>query len=986
MMSVQHRVVLFSFLLAGIASIGVVGCGSSESATPPTVATADRALADTVRPPVDRARPPAGTWAERQLRQMSLQEKIAQLFIIRLDGFFQNAQAPSYRETTALVEELGAGGMMFGPGTPMTQVTMANDLQRKADIPLLVSQDTEWGVGMRIDQATTFPPAMALGATRDPSLAYRVGRATAREARALGVHQVYAPVADVNNNPKNPIINIRSFGESPKLVGTMASAFAQGAQDGGTMATVKHFPGHGDTDVDSHMALPVLRFDRARLDTLELVPFREVMDDGIGSVMTGHLALPELESDASVPASLSKTVTTDLLREEMGFDDLVVTDALNMDAVRREFGVGETAVRVLEAGADLILMSTDPWVAHDAVEDAVRSGRIDTASINRSVRRLLNAKEELGLHERRYVPLDTTRRRVDRRSHKVLAAATARESLTLLNNRENLLPLTPPDEYRTLVVKLSGTESPGEGRDFVKALSEQPAIGSVDVRRLDPRSDQADMVDHLQAAERYDLVVAASYLSVRAWSGSIGFKDLHRTFLDRLLSDGGPPTVLAAFGNPYAPSGLQPKPEAVLAAYSAGPPSQRAAAQAIGGAAPTPGRLPVTIPELAEQGAGTTLPAVSPRRGYAESVGMDGRRLAQVDSVLRQAMLDRAFPGAAMAVGRGDVIPKLDTHGYYTYEQTKPVQTTSQYDVASLTKTVATTTALMLLTEQDRVSLDATVATYLPDFAQNGKGEVTVRQLLTHSSGLKPYLGPDERGPTPQALVDTILAQPLAYEPGTQSKYSGLNFITLMRIVETVTNQAFDVYCTDNIFEPLGMDQTGFYSTDRDAEWVVPTTDTAGTTYRGSVHDPMARAMGGVSGNAGLFSTAEDLSRFAYMLTHDGRIDGRSFLEPETIERFTQKSDVPGSTRALGWDTKSPEGYSSAGDLFDVSSYGHTGYTGTSLWIDPTQDLFVLLLTNRVYPDDTSEQIQQVRPAVANEVHESIVGPPTPLLPGTPPE
>ena len=917
---------------------------------------------------------------------MTLQEKIAQLFIIRLDGLYQNAQAPSYRETTALVEEFGAGGMMFGPGTPMTQVTMANDLQRTAEIPLLVSQDTEWGVGMRIDRATTFPPAMALGATRTPSLAYRAGYATAREARALGVHQVYAPVADVNNNPKNPIINIRSFGESPELVGTMASAFAEGAQDGGTIATVKHFPGHGDTDVDSHMALPVLRFDRARLDTLELEPFREVMAGGIGSVMTGHLALPALESDASVPASLSETVTTDLLREEMGFDDLVVTDALNMDAVRREFGVGETAVRGLEAGADLILMSTNPRGAHNAVEEAVASGRLDTTTINTSVRRVLQAKEKLGLHERRYVPLDTTRRRVNRRSHEGLAAATARESLTLLNNQDDLLPLTPPDEYSTLVVKLSGTESPGEGKPFVKALSDQPAIGRVDVRRLDPRSDETDMVDHLQAAESHDLVVVASYLSVQAWSGSIGFKDLHRTFLDRLLSDGGPPTALAAFGNPYAPSRLQPTPGAVLAAYSASGPSQRAAAQAIGGAAPTPGRLPVTIPNLAERGAGETLPRVSPRRGYPESVGMDGQRLAQADSVLRAAMLDHAFPGAAMAVGRGDVIPTLEGHGYYTYEQTKRVKPTSQYDVASLTKVVATTTAIMLLTEQDRVSLDSTVATYLPEFAKNGKEDITVRRLLSHSSGLKPYLGPDERGPNPQALVDTIMAQPLAYEPGKASKYSGLNFITLMRIVETVTNRAFDVYCRENIFEPLGMDQTRFYSIDRKAQWVVPTTDTAGTMYRGSVHDPMARAMGGVSGNAGLFSTAKDLSRFAYMLTHEGRIDGRQFLEPETIARFTQKSDVPGSTRALGWDTKSPTGYSSAGDRFDVSSFGHTGYTGTSLWIDPTQGLFVLLLTNRVYPDDTSEQIQQVRPKVANEVHESIVGPPEPLLPGTVPE
>ena len=961
--------------MVALVGVGVVGCGSGAPAAAPSASAA----------PPDTARPPAADWAEQQLRRMSMKEKIAQLFIIRLDGYFQNAQSPSYRETAALVEDFGAGGMMFGPGTPMTQVTMANDLQRTAEIPLLVSQDTEWGVGMRIDEATTFPPAMALGAARDASLAYRVGHATAREARALGVHQLYAPVADVNNNPKNPIINVRSFGENPARVGGLAAAFAQGAQAGGTLATVKHFPGHGDTDVDSHMALPVLRFDRARLDSLELVPFRRVMDAGVASVMTAHLALPELAADRTVPASLSKTITTGLLRDDLGFDGLVVTDALNMDAVRQEFGVGETAVRVLEAGADLILMSTDPWVAHDAITTAVDTGRIDTAEINRSVRRLLEAKQRLGLHERRYVTLDSTRHRVDRRAHEVLSETVARRSLTLLRNEDGLLPLTPPDAKSTLVVKLSDSEAPGVGGPFVDALADYPAIDSLGVRRLDPRSDSADVAEHLAAARTYDVVVVPSYLRVRAWSGSIGFTDRHRRFLDSLLTD-GPPTVLAAFGNPYAPSGLDPQPEAVLAAYSDGAASQEAAAQALAGASPTPGRLPVTIPEFADRGAGTTLPVVAPRYGHPEEAGLDGRRLAQVDTLLRRAMLDGAFPGAALAVGRGDVVPHLEGHGYYTYDQKKPVQTTSQYDVASLTKVVATTTAVMLLTERDSLSLDAPVARYLPDFAQNGKEAVTVRQLLSHSSGLKPYLGPDERGPSRQAVLDTVMAQPLAYAPGTASRYSGLNFIALMRLVETVSGRSFDTFCRTEIFDPLGMDQTRFYELDRTARWVVPTTDTAGTTYRGSVHDPMARAMGGVSGNAGLFSTARDLARFAYMLTHEGRIDGRQFLQPETIEQFTAPADVPGSTRALGWDTKSPEGYSSAGDEFDVSSFGHTGYTGTSLWIDPTQDLFVLLLTNRVYPDDSTDQIQQVRPRVANEVYEAIVGPPRPLLPGGPPK
>jgi CubicO group peptidase (beta-lactamase class C family) len=365
---------------------------------------------------------------------------------------------------------------------------------------------------------------------------------------------------------------------------------------------------------------------------------------------------------------------------------------------------------------------------------------------------------------------------------------------------------------------------------------------------------------------------------------------------------------------------------------------------------------------------------------------MDGRQLADVDSVLRAAMLDRAFPGAAVAVGRGDVVTKLDGHGYYTYDNKKPVQTSSFYDLASLTKVVATTTAAMLLTERDSIALDDAVSTYLPNFSQNGKDAVTIRQLLSHASGLKPYLDPDERGPTRAALLDTIMAQPLAYTPGTKSEYSGLGLITAMHLVETVTGRPFDAFCRDEIFDPLGMHDTGFRAVDTTADpSVAPTTDTADTHFQGTVHDPIARAMDGVSGNAGLFSTAEDLARFAYMLTHEGRIDGRQFLEAETIETFTSTADVPGSTRALGWDTKSPDGYSSAGDRFGNSSFGHTGYTGTSLWIDPTEDLFVILLTNRVYPDDTDTQIREVRPKVANEVHEAIVGPPQPLLPGPAP-
>ncbi|WP_259221230.1 glycoside hydrolase family 3 N-terminal domain-containing protein [Salinibacter ruber] len=978
MMSSSRR----SFMAAGLVVVLAVAALIFGAPGPVPLSAgssmSDRGAADTAEAP------PKSSWAGRQFRDMTLDEKIAQLFVVRIDGEFQNANTPSYRETVALVEEFGAGGLIFGPGTPMTQIAMANDLQAKAERPLLVAQDTEWGVGMRIDAATSFPPAMAIGATRDASHAYRVGYATAREARALGVHQLYAPVADVNNNPKNPIINVRSFGESPSLVGTMASAFTRGAQRGGTLATVKHFPGHGDTDVDSHINLPVLRFDRSRLDSLELPPFRQAFDAGVRSVMTGHLALPEIAAD-SVPATLSRPLTHGLLREELGFDGLVVTDALNMQAVTRTFGVGETAVRVLEAGADLVLMSTNPHAAHQAVRQAVTSGRIDTTEINDSVRRLLRVKQDLRLHETRRVSLDTTRHRVAQRSHEVLARTVARESLTLLANADSLLPLTPPEQHDALVVTLSDSEYPGTGDTFVDRLRAQPAIETLDTRRLDPRSDSTDVNDHLADAADYDVVVVPSFLRVQAWSGSIGLSDMHHDFLEDLAGT-DTPVAFVAFGNPYAPTGLEPAPGAILAAYGSGEASQRAAAQALGGGAGTPGRLPVTIPGVAEKGEGRRLAPVAPREGPPESVGMDGAQLARLDTLLRSAMLDGAFPGAAVAVGRGPALARLDAYGYHTYDETKPVQTGTQYDLASLTKVVATTTAVMKLYEADSLELDAPVARYLPDFAQNGKEAVTVRQLLAHSSGLKPYLDPDERGPTRAALLDTLMAQPLTYTPGTRSTYSGLNAIALMRIVETISGRPFDAFCRTHIFEPLGMDQTGFYDTDVTRAWVAPTTDTAGTRRRGSVHDPMARDMNGVSGNAGLFSTAADLARFGYMLTHEGRIDGRQFLEPKTIETFTAQADVPGSTRALGWDTKSAEGYSSAGDEFSAASFGHTGYTGTSFWVDPAEDLFFVLLTNRVYPDDTADQITQVRPRAADIVHRAIDGPPRPLLPGPAPE
>ena len=924
-------------------------------------------------------------WAEQQLAQMTLEEKVSQLFSVWASGYFQNVEEKSYWELVDLVENFQVGGVIFGRGDLMAQATRANDLQQRAPRPLLISQDMEWGPGMRLSQASTFPPAMAIGATRNPEYAYLAGYATAREARTLGAHQVYAPVADVNNNPENPVINIRSFGAQPDLVAQMAADAVRGLQIGGAIATVKHFPGHGDTDTDSHLDLPIIPFDRARLDTLELIPFRAAIQAGVESVMTAHLAFPALEPDSTVPGTLSPAITTGLLRDDLGYDGLIVTDALDMQGVTKHFGAGETAVRVLEAGADMLLMSEDPYVARKAILDAIASGRLTEARIDQSVRRILEKKEEMRLPERRLVSMEAVQQYVAQRRHKVLEDVIARESITLLRNEDDLLPLTPPEGKRVLVVTLNDSENPYVGGSFIRTLRDGPSIGGVAVRRLHAGSDDDDYAQVLEDATRFDVVVVASFLRVRSWSGRIGLPEDQAEFLNAIAQIESP-VALTSFGNPYAVMSVDEQPTAYLAAYGTNRASQQAAAQALTGQVGTPGRLPVSIPDRYDYGAGITLEQVSPRVDAPEAIGMDGRQLYRLDSLLHAGILNEAFPGAAVAVGRGPTIAMLDGVGYHTYEATDEATATSRYDLASLTKVVATTTAIMKLYEAGDVDLAAPVVEYLPEFGQNGKEAITVRQLLSHSSGLKPYLGTDERGPTPQAIVDTIMAQPLAYEPGTESRYSGLNMITLLKIVETVSGQDFAAYCDEHIFEPLGMYSTGFRPVGTVDSTVVPATDTTGTLVQGFVHDPMAQDMGGTSGNAGLFSTAEDLARYATMLVNDGRIYGEQFLDKETISLFTRRvNDVPNTTRALGWDTRSDEGYSSAGSLFGPQSYGHTGYTGTSFWIDPDEDLYAILLTNRVYPDDTDRQIAQYRAQFADIVYRSMIAPPEPLLPDAPP-
>ncbi len=932
-------------------------------------------------PTEDELWPGTAEWAESQLSEMSLEQKVSQLFSARAYSHYTSVDDPEYQKLVDFVERFEIGGLTFFQGDPLEQATLVNDLQSRSRTPLLISQDMEWGAGMRIEHTTTFPRTMALGATRDEKLAHYAGFVTAREARALGTHQVFAPVADINNNPNNPIINVRSFGEKPGLVARMATAFARGVQDGGALSTAKHFPGHGDTATDSHAALPILPFGMDRLETVELVPFRALVDAGIMSIMTGHLAFPQVESDPNVPATLSRRVTTDILRNQLGFHGLIVTDALDMAGVTANFSTGQVALRAFEAGADMLLLSEDPYSARAAILQAVRDGRISEDRVDESVMRILRAKAWAGLDEDRLVDIMSLRQKVATEDHLAVSHTIARKSLTLLRNEGNLLPLQ--DASSVLVVTLSDGTDPAVDRSFVASLRRQAPRTRFQRRLLDDRSHPDEYQAVLEEASQYNAVIVPAFVYVRSWSGRINLADKNLRFLSDLVR-GATPVALISFGNPYIVIGLE-QPEAYLTAYSASEASQSAAVEALVGKSAVEGRLPITIPDLYDYGSGMDLSQIWIREGYPATVGMSADSLSSVDSLIQASIVDEAFPGAALAIGRGGVLAKLEGYGYFTYEKKEAITPRSVFDLASLTKVVATTTAAMKLYDEGRLDLEERVATFLPEFAHGGKSDIRIRHLLTHSAGLIPFRPFHQMGVTTrEALIDSIMAEPLLYEPGTESRYSDLGMITMMLVVEQITGDSFDTYAREHIFEPLGMYATGFRRTGTADTTIVPTEFDESFRNRlvqGEVHDESAWILGGTSGHAGVFSTAEDLSKLAYMLIHEGRIGGEQFIEPETVRRFTRAVDSDLSTRALGWDTKSPDGYSSGGERFGPNSFGHTGFTGTSFWVDPDQDLFVILLTNRVFPTRENRKIVQVRPKLADLAYGAIIGPPDLLLP-----
>jgi beta-glucosidase-like glycosyl hydrolase/CubicO group peptidase (beta-lactamase class C family) len=909
-------------------------------------------------------------WVENIISKMTLEEKAGQVVFPHAYGRYMSADSPDYQRLVKLVKERKVGGLIFFLSNIYDQAILTNKMQELADVPLLISADFERGVAQRAVDATLFPYNMGIGAADDAELTYQMGKIIAEEGRALGVHQNYAPVADVNNNPFNPIINVRSFGEDVSLVQRLSNAFLKGIQEGGMLATSKHFPGHGNTDTDSHRSLPTISGSKQDLWKTELAPFKSNIENGVMSFMIGHLDVPAFEQKSGLPSTLSKSIVTELLQYEMRFKGLIVTDAMGMRAITNSFTTAEATVLALKAGNDAILFPNNPEESIGAIIEAVKKGELTEERLDHSIRKILLAKKWAGLDKNKFIDLNDIANKVGTNSHWETAKKLARKSITLVKNDDSIIPLTSDSKRNFLNISLLDSRIPGAERYFNSLLSQR--LTKFNSRTLLINGTDEDYKAALEAAKNSDVIFLSVYLKVRAYEGNLGLTDRQAQLVNDLLKL-NKTVVFTSHGNPYILS-LFPDASTYLCNYGDTEVSEQALAEAIFGEIDIRGNLPVSIPNSSYAfGSGIKLNQSALRNEYFPLPG-DRNKFKEADNLVEHAISDTAFPGAVLLIAKDGKVIYEKAYGKYTYDYTsKRMSTNTIFDLASLSKVIATTTAAMICYDRKLIDLDDKVAKHIPEFGQNEKENITIRNLLVHNSGLVAWKKFYEHYNNPEDVLKDIYASPLEYPTGTKMVYSDLGMITLAKIIEKVTGKTLDVFCKDEIFDTLGMSNTMYNPPASLKDRIAPTEFDNYWRMRqlvGEVHDEAASLLNGVAGHAGLFSTASDLSKILQMLMRKGNYQGKQFIKPETIELFTKKQSDQ-SSRALGWDTKSPEG-SSAGNLFSNLSYGHTGYTGTSVWNDPTRNLFVVFLTNRVYPTRNNTKLLRLRPILHDAVIKAI--------------
>jgi beta-N-acetylhexosaminidase len=913
-----------------------------QSAPTVTASAAKRSTSTAPLPPAPKRKlnPVAERWVTSTLRKMSVDEKIGQVMCVTYFGGLVSTKSKPYEELLRQVEGMHVGGfIVVTEGSPLGTVrsrvyptaVLANQLQRHARIPLLIGADFETGTAMRLADGTAFPDPMAVAAAGSPKDAYEIGRITALEARAVGVNWVFAPVSDVNNNPDNPIINIRSFGEDPGRVAEFVSAFVRGAEENGVIATAKHFPGHGNVSTDSHIDLPIVGSDRHQLETIELVPFRAAIAAGVSSIMTAHLAVPAIEPDTEVPATLSSHILTDLLRKQLHFEGLTVTDALDMGGVARRYPPGEAAVRALLAGADVLLMPPVPDAAFAAVKEAVDSGRIPQSRLDEAVTRILRAKAALGLQRDRIVSIDALNSRFGRPEWKETALDIADRGVTLVRDAAHRLPLDSTRPARYLLAIVSGDSDPYPGEILEEEI--RPRVDTLEVIRTDTRFVKVSSLS-VPAPGSYDVAIIALFVHVKDRKGTIGLPDEQAALVKQLLQS-GKPAAIVCFGNPYLIARF-PSAPTWLAVFSTSDVAQQAAGRALFGQVAIAGHQPVSVPDAAGQtlriGAGISVPA-NPMKLRPAGAAEDAR-LQPVWTLLEKAVADRTISGGVVAVGHGNSLA-LHASGNAAGRPSAALQPSAVFDASSLEMPVIVSSLIGQLTERTsgaRLDLDTPIDSWLPEWAKGPNSEwrreVTLRHLLTQTSGL-PAAPADTLAGNRRAILARIFSAPLATEPGKRVQDSALNTILAGEIVERATGTSLEATARDQLFAPLSMTES------------ILGASPAKTPFRGTARN--ANRPSAVR-SSGFSATAGDLSAFCRMLLNSGIYEHRRVLRAGTIIEFTSPQPFGDGSRALGWEVQSAA--AAAASSSGRHEFGLASSVGAFLWLSPENDSFIVFLSS----------------------------------------
>ncbi|NOX86120.1 MAG: serine hydrolase [Chlorobi bacterium] len=927
--------------------------------------------------------PDAKRWADSVYNSLTLEERIGQLIFIRA-----NQSGKDYIEDVGdLIKDYNLGGVVFFAGDPVRQVLKANEWNRLPKTPLLFSIDAEWGLGMRLKNTVKYPLQMTLGAISDDSLIYRMGRQIGEQCRRVGIRMNLAPVVDVNNNPLNPVIGMRSFGQNPKDVARKGTLYMKGLQDVGVIACAKHFPGHGDTQTDSHLTLPVLKKSKKELRSVELVPFNQLIKNGVASVMVAHLSVPAFDKRKNRPATLSEKIVTRLLKDKMRFNGLVVTDGLDMKGVTKYFKKEVIALEAFKAGNDILLIPEDIPASVNAIEDAIKSGKIKEEQLEKSCKKILGYKYLAGAYLRK--PVDTANLLTDlnKYEYNALVKEIFKESVTIVKNDDDLLPLSHPDTLKTAILIMGDTEE----CEFEKPFRQ---VMKTNVFRMKHDAGVDDRQEVLGKLENFNLVVIALVNTNISAPKQFGISDSDIQFIEHIARKKN--VVLDIFASPYALNFFNAFDDlnAIVISYQDKPVVQKISGEIIMGMLGTKGHLPVDAGIFT---AGTGIVTQKTRLTYTDPVALhiDTALLRKVDSIAMDGIRKHAYPGCQILAAKDGFIFYDKTFGYHTYDSVLKVKKTDVYDLASLTKILATIPALMKLVDEGKININGKLSDYLFYLKGTNKEPLTFKDVLTHQAGLEPWIpyyqstllendwdtsvyrsAISEEFPVRVAenmyirenfkyrIYDQIIRSELGKK---EYAYSDLGFYLLKDMIEQITNRPFDKYVYASFYEPMGLSRLRFKPRRYfPLKEIIPTENDQVFRHQqllGDVHDQGAAMLGGVSGHAGLFGDAYDVAVMMQMFLNEGIYGGRKYINKETVKEFTSyQFPEKGNRRGLGFDKPMLEFEEHLSNCKNASpsSFGHSGFTGTYTWADPETGLVYVFLSNRVYPDMDNSTIMDL--------------------------